>query len=271
MKVKFWGVRGTNACPSDEYREYGGNTSCVSIEAGSDLVICDAGTGIFNLGKWMGGQPYDIATLLFSHVHIDHIAGFPAFRQAWDANFKLDIYAAHLKDSGGIKENLRQQFSPPFFPVGLEMMQAHMDFHDFDCGDSFDVGTGIHIKTAPLNHPNNATGYRIEHKGKSVCYITDTEHVPGEIDTNILNLVRGSDLMIYDATFTDEEYEEYKGWGHSTWKAGMQLAQIAGVKQYCIFHHNPDHDDEHMRQIETEATDLWDKVFVARQGMELIL
>lgn len=271
MKVKFWGVRGSIACPSDEYRLFGGHTSCVSIEAGAQCIICDAGTGIFDLGKWLESQPYDRASLLLTHVHLDHIAGFPTFRQNWDPNFKLDIYAAHLEQEGGVQKFLSAQFSPPFFPVTVDMMQAHMEFHDFQCGDSFAIGQVVSVKTVLLNHPNKATGYRIDCNGKSVCYVTDTEHCETGVDTSIVNLVRDADLMIYDATFTKEQYEQHKGWGHSTWLEGMRIAQIAGVKQYAIFHHNPDNDDQAMLAIEQEATALWDKCFVARQGQVLVI
>ena len=271
MQVKFWGVRGTTACSSPEYKEFGGHTSCVSIETQNRLIVVDAGTGLFDLGKWLEGQVYERANLLLSHVHMDHIAGLPFFRSAWNPNFRLDIYAAHLKKYGGVKSFLKDQYAPPFFPVSIDMMTADLSFHDFDCGAEIMLEQTVKIQTLPLNHPNGATGYRINSGDKSVCYISDTEHREGEIDLSIVNFIQGCDLLIYDATYTDEQYPAYKGWGHSTWQEGMRIAQLANVKKYAIFHHNPDHADEEMKKIERRAMGLWDHCFVARQGQALIL
>jgi len=145
--------------------------------------------------------------LLLTHTHWDHINGFPFFTPAYDPKRSMRIMAGHLKDNGGgIHSVLSTQMNNPMFPVPLEAMQADMNFEDFVAGDSFPLYPDVHVRTAPLNHPNNATGYRIEYGGKSVCYITDTEHVPGEPDQNILGLIEGADAVIYDSTYTEEEF-----------------------------------------------------------------
>ncbi|MCK5445629.1 MAG: MBL fold metallo-hydrolase, partial [Rhodospirillaceae bacterium] len=135
---------------------------------------------------------------------------------------------------------------------------------------SFDLYEDVKIRTAPLNHPNGATGYRIETDGYSACYVTDTEHVPGELDQNILGLIEGADLVIYDCTYTEEEFPSKIGWGHSTWNQGVKLCRDVGVKQMAIFHHDPDHDDKFMAEIEAIAKAEWDGTFVAREGMEIV-
>ena len=155
----------------------------------------------------------------------------------------------------------------PMFPVPLETMQAKLRFEDFKAGEKFKLYSDVNIKTAPLRHPNGATGYRIEHNGKSVCYITDTEHVPGEPDQKILELIEGSDLVIYDSTYTEEEFLTKVGWGHSTWNEGLALCQAANVKKFAIFHHEPDHDDNFVDGIEAEAQAIWEHSFAAREGM----
>ena len=129
----------------------------------------------------------------------------------------------------------------------------------------------VNIRTAPLNHPNGATGYRIEHGGKSAVYVTDTEHVPGQPDQNILGLIEGADVVIYDSTYTEDEFPSKIDWGHSTWNEGMRLCQAAKVKQLAIFHHEPDHDDDFMDKLTAEAAEAWDGTFVCREGMEIIL
>jgi len=271
--VKFWGVRGSIACPSAEYIGYGGNTSCVAISAGGRLVILDAGTGIRALGKEVARQGLDQATLLLSHTHLDHINGFPFFAPAFDPGFQLRVMAGHMAGSvGGIRAVLASQMENPTFPVPLTAMRGVAGYEDFHAGDSFPLYDGIILKSGKLNHPNGATGYRIEHDGVAICYVTDTEHSPGTLDDNILTLIAGADLVIYDSTYTDAEFPAKVGWGHSTWAQGMLLCQAASVKRLAIFHHDPDHDDRFMAEVERQAELAWPgHTLVARDGMELTL
>lgn len=111
-------------------------------------------------------------------------------------------------------------------------------------GDTLEPGPGIVLKTAPLNHPNGACGYRVEFAGRSICYITDTEHYPEGRDQTVVDLVQGSDIMIYDATYTEEEYPRFVGFGHSTWEEAVRVADAASVKTLVLFHHEPTHTDE---------------------------
>jgi len=145
-----------------------------------------------------------------------------------------------------------------------------MEFRDFEYGDALAPRKGITIRTAQLNHPNGATGYRVEHGGKSICYVTDTEHRPGELDREILRLIEGADIFIYDATYSDDEYPNYAGWGHSTWQEGVRLADEAGVGTYVVFHHDPSHDDTFMDEVAKAAKAARPGTVVAREGMVLI-
>ena len=146
-------------------------------------------------------------------------------------------------DTGGIESVISGQMAQPTFPVPLAVMGAKMEFEDFRAGDTFKLGDDIVVKTAPLNHPDGATGYRFEHRGKAMCYVTDTEHIPGKPDENILALTEGADLVIYDSPYTDKEFVHHVGWGHSTWQECVRLCQAANVKTLAIFHHDPDHED----------------------------
>jgi phosphoribosyl 1,2-cyclic phosphodiesterase len=125
------------------------------------------------------------------------------------------------------------------------------------------------VRTAVLNHPNGATGYRIEHAGRSLCYVTDTEHVPGRLDPNVVELARGADLLVYDCTYTDAEYPRYAGWGHSTWEEGVRLCEAAGVRRLAIFHHDPARDDAAMDEIAAAAEERRPGTIVAMEGMTL--
>jgi len=142
-------------------------------------------------------------------------------------------------------------------------------FHDFYSGDILEPRPGVRIRTAPLNHPNGATGYRVEYGGKSICYVTDTEHTEGQLDRNILELVKDADIMIYDSSYTDEEFPRFKNWGHSTWQEGTRLCDAAGVRQLVIFHHDPGHDDSFMDQVAKEAEETRPGSVVAQEGMVL--
>ncbi|MEE2746428.1 MAG: MBL fold metallo-hydrolase, partial [Pseudomonadota bacterium] len=208
-----------------------------------------------------------------THTHWDHINGFPFFAPAFDSKRKFVIMAGHLIDTGGIRSVFEAQMEQPVFPVPLKAMESQLEFFDFRAGDDLDIGnkSKVKVSTAPLNHPNDATGYRFDYNGKSMCLITDTEHIPGKPDKNILELIEGADLVIYDSTYTEEEFISKVGWGHSTWEEGMKLCKMAGVKRLGIFHHDPEHDDNFMDNIAEEAAKAWEGNFVVQENMEILL
>ena len=265
--VKFWGVRGSIACPSPEHVVYGGNTSCLEIFAGEERIILDAGTGVRGLGQELLRDGVKRGTMLLTHSHWDHINGFPFFAPAFMGNSEYGIYAGHLYNAGGIENVLASQMANPTFPVPLEALQAQLQFVDFKAGADWNLNGETKIVTAALNHPNGATGYRIEHGGKAICYVTDTEHTIGKPDQTVLKLIEGADIVIYDCTYTDAEFPAKVGWGHSTWQEGVRLCKAANVKQLAIFHHDPDHNDDFMRQLEQDARKMWSGTLVAREQM----
>ena len=267
FNVTFWGTRGSISCPTPRHLVYGGNTSCVQIQAGNRHIVLDAGTGIRELGQWHVKNGVQQAVLLLTHTHWDHINGFPFFEPAFDKDFELLVMAGHLRGSGGVRTALEGQMTQPMFPVPLEAMRGDISFDDFDAGATYKLGDGIEVRTAPLRHPSGATGYLVEYGGKTVCYVTDTEHEPGEFDRNILDLIADADLVIYDSTYTDETFEAKRSWGHSTWQEGVRLCREAGAKQLAIFHHSPDHTDDVMERIEKRAKETWTDTFVARESM----
>ncbi len=265
--VKFWGVRGSIACPSPRHVGFGGNTSCLEVIAGEHRIVLDAGTGIRSLGHELLKAEVHSAHLLLTHTHWDHINGFPFFGPAFQRKHHFKIMAGHLMDDGGVRAVFAGQMAQPTFPVPLEAMSGQLEFEDFRAGDEFKVAPDVVVKTAPLNHPSGATAYRIEYEGKAMCYVTDTEHVIGKPDENVLGIIQGADLVIYDSTYTDDEFPEKVGWGHSTWQEGVRLCQAADVKQLAIFHHDPDHEDPFMEKVEREARSMWDGAFVSRETM----
>lgn len=267
--VRFWGVRGSVPCPGPEFVRYGGNTSCLEVRCGPHLLILDGGTGLRALGVALKAEEPIDADIFFTHSHIDHINGIPFFAALFNPANRLRLWAGHLAPDRSLKEVICTMMVAPIFPVPIDIFTAQATYGDFSAGDTLAPKPGITLRTAPLNHPNGATGYRIEHGGKSICYVTDTEHEPGRLDENILGLIAGADIVIYDSTYTDEEFPRYAGWGHSTWQQGVRLVEAAGARQLVIFHHDPSHDDDFMDRVAAAAERARPGTVVAREGLIL--
>lgn len=269
FSVTFWGVRGSIACPGPDTIGYGGETSCLEVMCGDYRMIFDGGTGLRRLGlKLVGDGPQD-TDIFFTHCHFDHVCGVPFFAPFFVPENRFRLSAGHLLPENTLENVLVEMMIAPLFPVPPQIFLADVSYHDFRCGETLAPHDGVTIRTAPLNHPNRATGYRIEFDGKAICYVTDTEHSEDGLDRNILDLIESADLVIYDATYTDAEYPRYKGFGHSTWQEGMRLVEAAKAKTLVIFHHDPAHDDAAMDKIGREAAAARTGTVVAREGMTL--
>jgi phosphoribosyl 1,2-cyclic phosphodiesterase len=273
FSVRFWGVRGSIACSGPRTARYGGNTSSLEVRCGERMLLFDAGTGIRYLGRALDEVRMD-ADLYFTHTHFDHVCGLPFFRPLFQPQNRFRLWAGHLSGAMTLKRVLAEFMMSPLFPVPPEVFRATLEYRDFNAGDTLPgasdaKGGDVQIRTARLNHPDGATGYRIEYDGRSFCYVTDTEHVPGSPDRNVLNLIAGADLVVYDCMYTDDEYRRYVGWGHSTWQEGVRLCKQAGVKRLAVFHHDPEHDDDMLDGIAREVEKLMPGSVVAHEGLVL--
>jgi phosphoribosyl 1,2-cyclic phosphodiesterase len=249
---------------------YGGNTLCVEVRCGSHLLILDAGSGARALGAALAasGEPVD-ADILLSHTHLDHIIGLPFFRPLFSRRATIRFWGGHLTPPDGIQQALRRSWAAPLMPDLDQVFRARTEFHDFTPGETLRPGGGPRVATMALNHPGNVTGFRIEWNGHSVCYATDTEHPREGLDQDLVRFARGADILIYDATYTREEYATRVGWGHSTWDVGADVADAASVGRLVLFHHDPDHDDAMMDDIARAAADRRPGTLVSREGMIL--
>jgi phosphoribosyl 1,2-cyclic phosphodiesterase len=197
----------------------------------------------------------------------------PFFTPAFVEGNTLHIHGA-APDGMAMEQHFCDRVLHMNSPVPIKEIQANLKFYDLVCGDTMTLDD-ITIETSPLNHPNGAMGYRVTWQGHSAVYCTDTEHFTDRLDENVLHLARDADVVIYDAMYTDEQYNNPKspkiGWGHSTWQEGVKAAKEAGAKQLAIFHHEPNHTDDFLDRIEVEVKDSFDGGFLAREGMSVPL
>jgi phosphoribosyl 1,2-cyclic phosphodiesterase len=265
FQVKLWGIRGSLPVSGPLFRKFGGNTMCIEVRCGDHVLIFDAGSGIVPAGSALKDEGKTDLSLFFTHCHYDHIAGLPFFLPLYSNMSTLNIWTGHLAGTMTTKEMIDDYMRKPFFPVGMEYCCATLGMGEFTAGDVLTPHPGITIRTIMLRHPGNAIGYRIEWKGRSVALITDTEHEPGILDPNVLQLIDKTDLFLYDSTFTDEEFESFRGFGHSTWQQAVQLATAAGVKRVGFIHHSKRRTDAELIKIERKAKALFPNAFSGRE------
>ena len=266
LSIKFWGVRGSIPSPGASTSGFGGNTSCVEIRAGADVCIFDMGSGLRVLGESLGRTPAQ-ATIFLSHYHWDHIQGLPFFAPIYDPASALDIYGP-VREGRDVRALLSGQMVAPYFPVTIDAFRAQVGYHTISGGQTVQVGQ-TQVTASELHHPNGVLAYRIERGGKAVVYATDTEHGT-EADEALVALARGAEALIYDAMYTEDEYQKSKtGWGHSTWVAGLELCRKAGCKRLVLFHHEPTRHDKDLERLVAEAASHGGRVLVAREGETL--
>jgi phosphoribosyl 1,2-cyclic phosphodiesterase len=288
FKVKFWGVRGSIPVPGASTVRFGGNTSCVEVRCGSSLLVFDGGTGLRLLGEHMHATARDAPEsvhLFFSHLHWDHIQGFPFFRPAYDPHRALHLYGGANRVIT-VRTALSRQMDRGNFPVRLEDLPCSLQFRAVRQGQLLELENGIRVYVMRGFHPGGVYLYRVEYKGRSLVYATDTEPHPAT-DRHLVRFSKDARLWIYDSMYTPEEYagsldgfdrddtgpstSSKKGWGHSTFEVGAKLARAARVGHYVLFHHAPEHTDRDIRSKEQRAQALFPNSLAAYEGLELEL
>ncbi len=272
MRFTLWGTRGSLATPGPETVRYGGNTSCVEVRgADGTLLILDAGTGIRRLGGAIGSETARV-DLLLTHLHMDHILGLGFFRPLDQSGREVHIWGPP-STTLDLRARLSRYLSPPLFPVRVRDMPCRLTLHDVP-PEPFEIG-GLQITAALVCHPGPTVGYRITEDTTSIAYLPDHEpalgarHFPGESDwTSGFDLAAGADLLIHDAQYSDTEYPQRVGWGHSSIPQTLRFASAAGVKRLATFHHDPGHDDRTLDRLLEEARGLTDLPFQLIPGTE---
>lgn len=283
MLVRFWGVRGSIATPGQNTVNYGGNTSCVELEIDGNYFVLDAGTGIRLLGLDLHQRrERGTINLLISHPHWDHIQGLPFFMPAFREEYELNIFG-YESTNQELEKIIANQMDPTYFPVQLGDLDAKLNFNKVAEG-SFRIDD-IRIDSIFLNHPGYNIAYRFNWKGKTLVYATDNQpygfcphlgswatdeyfenaknhsfkHVElyfEDLNERIIDFAKGADLLIHDTQYTPEEFRRKIDWGHSSYEFTAELAIQADVESVILFHHEPEHSDEMVRQIETQTNNI---------------
>jgi phosphoribosyl 1,2-cyclic phosphodiesterase len=276
-KLSFWGVRGSTPTVDPATWRYGGNTPCLDLIApdGTQFIL-DCGTGLRMLGnRWIAGDFVRPAQshIFVTHYHWDHIQGLPFFAPLYVEKNEFQFYSFRSKFLG--RNSLRQVFETqmalPYFPVDFSAMSARRKFREVDGGETFQVGENK-VTARLLNHPQGCLGFRIETPAGTIVYATDNEPGEPKLDRSLRELAAGADIFVNDAQFTPAQLATTrKGWGHSSWKEGVNIAREVDAKTVVLFHHDPDSTDRVVDGILREARDQFDSVFAASEGMVITL
>lgn len=281
MQVKFFGVRGSCPCSSDEQRRYGGNTSCALVEVpGQTPIVLDLGTGLRTVGveldKVFGvGVPLHVTAFL-THLHWDHVMGLPFFGPAQRPETLLEVFGPPQED-GSLSEVMTQVVKPPFFPVHMRELAGTMVFREI-ANDEVSVGSAL-VRSRTVPHVGTTLGFRVEVDGRSVAYVSDHQAPDdrGEVAKGVLELCDGADLVIHDAQYTRQEFAGVKGsWGHSTVDYAVHVAAEAGARRLVLFHHDPAHTDAEVDELlevarKSPGAGRLEAVIAAEEGMTLDL
>ncbi len=232
---------------------YKANTSCVQIETSSeDYIFCDAGTGLRDFALSLGKNPPPATYHIFiSHLHWDHIQGFPFFSPAYQAGNRIIFHGFHKETEAA----LRSQMEAPCFPVPFDAMQAKIEFDIREDGESFTVGE-VQVRTIKQQHPGDSWGYSFEEQGKRIIYSSDSEHGPEAREANypFVQFFDQADVLIFDGQYTFEEANnEKRHWGHSDHITAVELAARAKARQLVVFHHEPAYADTQIEEIHEDA------------------
>lgn len=270
LSVAFWGVRGSAPVCGAEYDIFGGSTLCLEIIADGHCLILDAGTGLRQLGQKLQRHAIININLFLTHYHLDHVMGLSMFGPLFQKGTSIAVHAPILRDKHP-EMILKRLLGEPYFPVPMKQSGALLAVTGFHPGEIV-TADGLKIVTSALLHPGGACGYRFGFQGKSVAVITDHEHESEEPAAPLVAFCAGVDLLLYDSHWDEDvDYASHKGWGHSTWQAGLRLLHAAGARRLGCLHHAPGATDTILLEREARLQRVHSEGFMARQGQTVRL
>lgn len=265
IRLKLLGVRGTVPVHGEQFRQFGGATSCVFLRVGEESVILDAGTGLLTqkVYPFFSGKHF---SLLLTHPHVDHLMGLPMFAPLFDSESRCDVY---LKTRNGLtaREQVERLIAPPLWPIRTGAFKGEMRFHDVL--PSFQIGR-VQVDTMDSVHPGGSTIYKLSLDGVSVVYATDFEPADDNPEA-FCAFAKGCSLLLLDAQYTDEEYPRVKGFGHSTISRSAAIADRCGAKRTLLIHHDPNRTDSQLIELEQAVRIGNPNVSFGREGEEICL
>ncbi len=245
--LKFWGTRGSCPVSGPQYSHFGGNTSCLEVRYGEDLAIIDAGTGILPLGNQLMEEGVRRIHLFFSHMHWDHLIGFPFFKPLYCPDVEIRIHAPQGKGRSP-KELFEQLFAEEFFPVKLADLPARISFHPMETVRVGNLTVECHL----AHHVYTTYCFKITTPRETIGYASDNE-VEAHSRGGLVGFFRESDLLIHEMQYTEEEHLGRRGWGHSSAKEVMPFIAEIGPKRWIVTHHDPCHTDADLRRLSEET------------------
>lgn len=264
--------------PGADTVKYGGNTSCLFVRADGKNIYFDAGSGLSARRSeseemlLSEAEQKDEYHLFLSHLHYDHIQGFPFFRPFFDPKATVHIYGAKPDRVENLESALHQFLRPPFMPFDLGAYKAKILIHQLGDSDALELSENLKVTMFPLSHPNGCLAYKIRSDSKTFVYSTDTMDFAGEKRRKYLDFVREADLLVIDAFFDDDEMAgkfdgiDKSGWGHCSWEQAVALAKEADVKRLALFHHLDSRTDDELDVIEQLARAEFEGAFCAVEG-----
>lgn len=258
MFMKCWGARGSIPISGKEFNKYGGDTTCLEIHSKTDeIIIVDAGSGIRRLGNHLIEEKQRKLSLLFTHIHWDHILGLPFFKPVYSRDYRIHIYGCPFV-ANSFKKLLSETMISPYFPVKFNDLAAKMIYHQI-CKKRFSIGS-VDVTPIFLSHPNQGIGYKFTEEETVFVFLTDNEITykhPGGLGRNeYLEFARNADLLIHDAEYNEDEYRNTKMWGHTVYTDALQLALDADVKRFGLFHHNQNRTDRELDAMVKDCRDI---------------
>jgi phosphoribosyl 1,2-cyclic phosphodiesterase len=263
------GARGSATTPGQTTLRHGGHTTCLDVALSPwHRLLIDCGSGLRALLAVLPDDPgpdgfrFDV---FMTHYHTDHLEGLPFFKPLYDPRSEF-VFRGPTGPDGGVRSALEGSMMPPWFPVPLSDTGSRKSFVDLDREPVW-IGD-VQVTAAPVGHPQGAVAYRLQRGDRSIVFVTDCEPVDPSADTALRKLMGGAEVLIHDAQYTPEEYEEkYKNWGHSSWRHAVQAARDSGAGRLVLFHHDPDRTDDELDRIVEQARSEFPATEAAHEGM----
>lgn len=299
FQIKFRGTRGSYPTAKANFLKFGGNTACVEVRCGEQLIILDAGTGIIDIGIdeiknsiiSQNKKPHQ-ATIILSHIHQDHIQGLQFYRPLFNPTSKINLFGLNTNEES-LKETLKTILFDKVFPLGIDEIRSDFNINNFTQNDVIILSQNGEVRkigildeninkknddiviTAckTMAHPKNGClSIKIEYKGRSLVYATDKESYVGA-DKKFVQFAHGCDCLIHDAQYTYQDYinpiQPKQGYGHSTFEMAIETMQLAKAKKLFFFHYDPDYDDSKLEMLENEFSKNNENILFAKENFEI--